>query len=257
MTRFREVYGRIHPPSGGRRAALSTPYILKSAAPMGVPGSPWALDVVQSRAPAASDLRLGNAWRTAGWNTIWKAPSGHDMEKDLLAFFPGEIVINAGDSIWFAEDEPDFHTVYFPAGGQIPPLFIPDPEVASPQAGAPPQLVVNPDVLLPTSSLTVDGTTPVNSGLDILWDPAVPTILTFPTAGAYDYLCIPHQAVMKAAVVVQEAGSALPMDQAGYDALAQEQMAALVEDGKAALAEFANATSEGSRRTTGDCPAAR
>jgi len=240
-------------PVAGAPARFDRRTLLKSAGALGATGLALGLLPRSVQLASASQQATPPAMATpmvgpqADGTTIWKVTvSGMSMEKgiDLQAFFPGEIVINAGDSIWFAEDEPDFHTVYFPAGGQIPPLFIPDPEVASPQAGAPPQLVVNPDVLLPTSSLTVDGTTPVNSGLDILWDPAVPTILTFPTAGAYDYLCIPHQAVMKAAVVVQEAGSALPMDQAGYDALAQEQMAALVEDGKAALAEFADATSE-------------
>ncbi len=183
----------------------------------------------------------------ADGTNLWKVQvGGMDMENllDLQAFFPGEITINAGDQIWFAEGMPGFHTVFFPVDGEVPPAIIPDPEEASPAAGAPPSLVLNSAVAFPTPSLVVDGTAPVNSGVDILWDPTVPTVLTFPTAGTYDYLCIPHQSVMKATVIVQEAGSELPMDQAGYDALAQEQMAALIEEGIAAIAEFAEATSE-------------
>lgn len=183
----------------------------------------------------------------ADGTNIWKVQvGGMDMENrlDLQAFFPGEITINAGDSIWFAEGMPGFHSVFFPVGGAVPPLIIPDPEQASPAAGAPPNVVLNPAVAFPTPSLVVDGSAPVNAGVDILWDPTVPTMLSFPTAGTYDYLCIPHQAVMKARVVVQEAGAALPMDQAGYDKLAQEQMAALIEEGKAAIAEYAEPVSE-------------
>jgi plastocyanin len=105
-------------------------------------------------------------------------------------------------------------------------------------------MVYNPAFLFPTPSLVVDGVTPVNTGVDILWDPATPTIVTFSTPGTYDYLCVVHQAVMKGTVIVQEAGAELPMDQAGYDALAQEQIATLIEEGLAATAEYAEPVSE-------------
>jgi plastocyanin len=183
----------------------------------------------------------------ADGSNLWKVQvGGMDMENqlDLQAFFPGEITVNAGDQIWFAEGMPGFHTVYFGYGAEPPALIIPDPEQASPAAGAPPQMILNPAMAFPTPNQVVDGTNPVNTGVDILWDPTVPTIITFSTPGTYDYLCIPHQTVMKATVIVQEAGAALPMDQAGYDDLAQQQMAALVEEGKAAIAEYAEATQE-------------
>jgi len=47
---------------------------------------------------------------------------------------------------------------------------------------------------------------------------------------------------MKATVVVQEAGSALPEDQAAIDARAEEERAALIEEGMAEIAEYAKAT---------------
>lgn len=193
--------------------------------------------------PAGATPALG---QQADGSTIWKVQvGGMDMENqlDLQAFFPGEITINAGDQIWFAEGMAGFHTVWFGYGAEVPAMFIPDAEAATPEAG-PPSMVLNPAVILPTPNLAVDGVTPVNTGLDILWDPSVPTVVSFPTPGTYDYLCIPHQGVMRATVIVQEAGSALPMDQAGYDALVQEQIEALRAEGVAADAEFADATQE-------------
>ena len=182
----------------------------------------------------------------ADGTNLWKVQVGAmDMENklDLQGFFPGEITVNAGDQIWFAEGMPGFHSVYFGYGAEPPALIVPDPEQASPVAG-PPQMILNPEVAFPGPNMVVDGTNVVNTGVDILWDPAVPTIVTFSTPGTYEYLCVPHQGVMRASVIVQEAGAELPTDQAGYDALAQEQMAALVEEGLAAAAEYAEATSE-------------
>jgi plastocyanin len=46
---------------------------------------------------------------------------------------------------------------------------------------------------------------------------------------------------MKARVVVKEAGAALPHAQADYDAMATEQYAALIETGRAAIAEYGKA----------------
>ena len=68
-------------------------------------------------------------------------------------------------------------------------------------------------------------------------------MLTFTTAGTYEYRCIPHGVVMKATVVVQEAGTAVAEDQAAVDARAEQERAALIEEGKREIAEYAQATS--------------
>lgn len=178
---------------------------------------------------------------------IWKVQvGGMDMENklDLQDFFFDDMTINAGDKIWFTEGMPGFHTVYFGYGAEPPALFIPDPEQASPVAGAPPQMILNPAVAFPTPNQVVDGTNPVNTGVDVFWDPTVPTMITFSTPGTYDYFCIPHQTVMKAKVTVQEAGSALPMDQAAYDEQSQKEMAEMIDTGKAEIAKYAEATQE-------------
>jgi len=68
-------------------------------------------------------------------------------------------------------------------------------------------------------------------------------MLTFTAPGTFEYQCIPHGAVMKATVVVQEAGAERPEDQAAIDARAEQERAALIEEGMAEIAEYAEATS--------------
>jgi plastocyanin len=185
----------------------------------------------------------------ADGTSLWKvAVGGVDMENaiEYHGFFPGEITINAGDSIWFARSHmPMFHTVTFPPDGQAPPLFIPDPEApvsATPAAG-PPKLILNPAIATGTGGTSVDGSQLVSTSVDAFSDPAAQWIFTFPTAGTFDYFCVPHASVMFAKVIVQEAGAALPMDQAAYDAASAEQMAALREQGLAEIEKYSTATS--------------
>jgi plastocyanin len=148
----------------------------------------------------------------ADGTTLWKVVvGGMDMENmiEYHGFFPGEITINAGDSIWFAEQMPMFHTITFPG----PLLF----------TGA--------------GGTVVDGSQLVSTGVDVFGDGS-PWVFTFPKAGTYEYACIPHGAVMRAKVIVQDAGSALPKDQAAYDADAAAQIAALQEQGLAEIEKY-------------------
>jgi plastocyanin len=250
INRLREAFQHSIAPSPSRIDRRS---LLKTGGALGLTGlvlslSPRSAQIASAHQegtppPMASPV-LG---AQADGTNVWKVQvGGMDMENqlDLQGFFPGNITINAGDQIWFAEGMPGFHTVYFGYGAEPPALIIPDPEQASPVAGAPPQMILNPEMAFPTPNQVVDGTNPVNTGVDILWDPATPTLVTFSTPGTYDYLCIPHQTVMTASVTVQEAGAALPTDQAGYDDQAQQEMAALIEEGKAEIAKYAEATQE-------------
>ncbi len=177
-------------------------------------------------------------------STLWKVQiGGMDMDTavEYHGFFPGEITINAGDSIWFVYDMPMFHTVTFPGTGDIPPIFIPDPEVdpAATPAG-PPKLIINPIMLTGSGGTAVDGTQLVSTPVDVFSDPTVPFIFTFPTPGEYDYVCIPHASVMQARVIVQEAGSEYPLDQAGIDALATEQIELLRAEGLSQIEMYSN-----------------
>jgi plastocyanin len=180
---------------------------------------------------------------------IWKVRvAGTDEENqiDTQAFFPEGITINSGDAIYFEfPTPPGFHTVTFLSGQDVPSLIIPDEAggtpPASPSAG-PPKLIINPEATLPSGQDTYDGTGFVNSGVDAFRLPSDPPfMLTFTAPGTFEYLCIVHEAVMKATVVVQEAGSALPEDQAGIDARAAQERAALIEEGMAEIAEYAEA----------------
>ncbi len=179
---------------------------------------------------------------------LWRVGvGGMDMENliDTQAFFPSEITINAGDAIFFEfPTPPGFHTVTFLSGQEVPPLIIPDESAdtaASPPAGPPP-LMLNPEAAFPSGGDTYDGTGYVNSGLDVVRLPGDPPfVLTFTAPGTYEYQCIPHGVVMKATVVVQEAGAERPEDQAAVDARGEEERATLLEEGLAEIAEYAEA----------------
>jgi plastocyanin len=166
---------------------------------------------------------------------------------DLQAFFPSEITINAGDAIlWEFPDPPGFHTVTFLSGQEVPALIIPDPDAGTPAASpavGPPPLIINPQAAFPAGGTTYDGTGYLNSGLDVIRLPGDPPfVVTFTTPGTYEYQCIPHGVVMKATVVVQEAGSALPEDWAAADARGEQERGALIEEGKAEIAGYSEAT---------------
>lgn len=182
---------------------------------------------------------------------VWRVGvAGMDMENmiDLQSFFPKEITINAGDSIFYElPNPPGFHTVTFLSGGEVPPLLIPDTDggtpAASPSAG-PPKLVLNPMAAFPSGETTYDGSGFLNSGLDVFRQPGdPPVVVTFSTPGTYEYQCIPHGAVMKATVIVQETGSELAEDQAAVDARADEERTSLLEEGMAEIDEYVEATS--------------
>jgi plastocyanin len=189
--------------------------------------------------------------RADGTN-VWKVQvGGMDMETstDIHSFFPKEITINAGDTIFYQfapMGMPGAHTVTFTSGEEMPPLFMPDivdgTPVPSPEG--PPRLVLNPALILPDGRTEYDGTGMVNSGVDFLRTPDQPAYqLTFTTPGTYDYACAFHSIVMQGKVTVQEAGAALPADAAAYEAMGQEQFAAFVEEGKAAIAAIGDGAS--------------
>jgi len=181
----------------------------------------------------------------ADGTTLWKVEvGGMDMANgiDLHAFFPDQLTVNAGDSVLFEfapMGMPGFHTVTFPSGGELNPLFATDivdgTPVASPEG--PPRLVINPAVAFPDGRASYDGTGLLNSGLDVFRMDQGPYVFTFDTPGTYEYVCAVHFVVMKASITVQEAGAALPTDAAGYAGMVEAERAELTEVGKAAIAE--------------------
>ena len=167
----------------------------------------------------------------ADGSTTWKvAAGGFDMAAmaEVSAFFPQVLTVNVGDSVYF--EIMGFHNVHFTAGGEGFPLFVPDPAPGTPIAGpassqGSPQLIFNPDLLFPAGDgANFDGSTVYNSGLPL--DPSVPPpVVKFTAAGTFDYLCDIHPG-MVGQIVVQEAGTAYPADQAAIDTQVQTDMAA-------------------------------
>ncbi|HLU34479.1 MAG TPA: plastocyanin/azurin family copper-binding protein [Thermomicrobiales bacterium] len=178
---------------------------------------------------------------------LWSVQvGGMDMDNaiDFHAFFPREITINAGDGILFnfaPMGRPQFHTVTFTSGEELPPLFVPDMADGTPvvsDEGAV-QLQINLAVAWPDGRTEYDGTGMTNSGLDVLrTEDQGPYILNFTEPGTYEYACVVHAVVMKGTVVVQEAGAEYPNDQAGYDAMGQEEMAGYTEEALDQVAEL-------------------
>ena len=195
----------------------------------------------------ASPVATPQLGAQADGTNLWKVVvGGMDMENmvEFHGFFPGEITINAGDSIWFAEEMPMFHTVTFPGAEEFPGIIVPDPEAAAsgtPAAG-PPAFIINPVAIMGAGDTTVDGSQLDSTSVDVFAQPGTQWIFTFPTAGEYEYGCIPHSSVMRGKVTVQEAGSALPKDQAAYDAEAADAIAALHEQGLAEIEKYSAAT---------------
>ena len=225
------------------RKQMSRREVMRIAGGLGLAGAGLPILGRQSRAQEASPAPMVTpvVGPQADGTNLWKiVVGGMDMENkvEYHGFFPGEITINAGDSIWFAEEMPMFHTVTFPAGSELPPILIPDPEIDPATAAAgPPKLILNPIMMTGAGGTSVDGSQLVSTAGDVFGD-GTPWVFTFPTAGTYDYVCIPHVSVMRAKVVVQEAGSALPMDQAGIDAAAAEQIALLQAQGLAEIEKY-------------------
>ena len=231
--------------TSGAPATMTRRHVIELFGALGLAAmaSPLASSVVRAQSTPGASVVPGP--QPDGTN-LWRVQvGGMDMASgtDMHAFFPGEITINAGDSIEFAfapMGMPGFHTVTFTSGDDIPPIFIPDTDegTAATAMAGPPRILVNPALAWPDGRTDYDGTGMVNSGLDVLRsEDQGPYILTFTTPGSYEYVCGVHFIVMKGSVTVQEAGSDLPYDQAGYDEMASGEMAALLETGMAAIAE--------------------
>jgi plastocyanin len=173
---------------------------------------------------------------------VWRVQAGaFDMVEmvEAMGFFPQEITINAGDTIFF--DVPAFHTVTFLSGEERPWLIVLEEPTAGTPAAGEPRAVINPMAGFPVGGNTYDGTGYVNSGTP---DPSAPPFtLTFTAPGSFEYLCLVHPQ-MKGKVIVQDAGAELSSDQAAYDQLASEQIAAMLDEGYVLIAEYEAATPE-------------
>jgi LPXTG-motif cell wall-anchored protein len=210
--------------------------------------------------------------------TDWTAVAGHQIFTEegakpswqSLRFYPETLTINAGDTItWKFDGGPEPHTVSFLAGAkEIPGLIAgPPPGAGGPPGGGPPgalppRIPANPQVFFPAGGTSYDGKAFTSSGVIAADTPGPKQYkLAFPTAGTYEYVCLLHAFVdpesgqiigMKAKVVVQAAGSALPKTQAQVDTDVKAQMDAELARAKteeAALLANAQASTPGPNGT--------
>ena len=150
---------------------------------------------------------------------------------EINRFFPGDLTVNAGDTIIFTQVTHEPHTVTFNAPDRIPETILALPDHS---------LTENPQVVLPSPApqgppsapgtpihlaVAFDGTGYVNSGF--LMAPGDTFSVTFAKAGTYPYVCLIHSAMMKGTITVNAADSVRPKTDAQYAQEAAEQIAQL------------------------------
>jgi plastocyanin len=153
----------------------------------------------------------------------WRVAVGEEADHDAIqgmAFLPGTLWIDKGDSILWTAKAGEIHTVTFLAHGQ--PLTPFDPN--------------DPTQLFPQGGTSYDGASYYNSG--VLTDevdsgfPAGTTYsLSFDTTGDFTYYCLVHGAMMKGVVHVRATGTHYPFTQAQYNRRGAHQSAAIIRDG--------------------------
>lgn len=124
-----------------------------------------------------------------------------------MRFNPAKLTIKVGDTVEWAQADTDTpHTVTFTSGEQEPEMVL-----AEKQAAGPPNLILNPEVLMPAGKDIYSGKGYFNSGL--IWGTKEPTpgprtySLTFDTPGTYKYTCILHDMMgMQGEITVQPKG---------------------------------------------------
>ena len=177
--------------------------------------------------------------------TTWKVAIGgetpdHRLQAQLFA--PSTITIDAGDTVTWTMAAAFDHTVTFLSGSRPPDLFIPENDR---------KLLFNPLVALPQGLKTYAGKGIANSGVLMGRDKTYS--LTFTKPGSYAYLCMLHPG-MTGTVVVQPAGSPLPMNQAAYDKKGAQQVATAIARGQALLASTKVTKSKGAKGTVYTSP---
>lgn len=151
----------------------------------------------------------------------WQAVVGiqsQDQAIQGMAFLPGTLWVNVGDTVVWTAKGGDIHTVTFLKPGQQPPPFNQN----------------DPLQVLPQGGHVYDGTSYDNSGL-MSSMPGVPGgqryTLSFGVAGDFTYYCLVHPSMI-GMIHVRPAGTPYPYSQADYDHQIKQATAAMLRDGQ-------------------------
>ena len=135
-----------------------------------------------------------------------------------MAFLPGVLWINVGDTVVWTVKAGDIHTVTFLEPGKTPPPFDPaDPTQTTKQGGS-----------------VYDGKSYFNSGLMSNFPAlqlALTYSLTFGVPGDFTYHCLVHPS-MNGIVHVQTAGTPYPFTQQDYNQQINSGNQAILKDGR-------------------------
>lgn len=150
----------------------------------------------------------------------------------INAFFPATLRVRAGDTVTWKINSDEPHTATFLSGGPMPPDPIPVPD------GGPTDIMLNPASFFPSRAPdapveTYSGTDYRNSGFlsnGTVVPPNEAYSLAFDTPGTYQYICLIHPTTMKGEIIVEPASAEDIPSQEEIDAMAEAEMAPLLEE---------------------------
>lgn len=159
----------------------------------------------EASAAAAKPGKTTNANGSTSWEIVNAASAG---QADVMRFIPAKLSVSAGDTVVWKNPTFVPHTVTFADGAAVELVIL------EPQAGGPPNLVLNPKVLFPVlSSPNYDGKGYANSGFLGIGPEATAGSsfsLTFTKAGTYAYICVLHADQGMAGVIEVSAAGVRP-----------------------------------------------
>lgn len=189
-----------------RKLPLIVAALLALAAPVALAG------------PAGASSQRPHTW------TVQVGSESRGMAIQGMAFLPTDIYVDAGDTVTWAANAAEIHTVTFLAAGQ---------SIESTQPFDPGK----PAELFKQGGDSYDGHSYYNSGvLTNVSTSGLPFVgsysLAFPAVGDYIYYCLVHGAAMKGTVHVAQAGEQYPYSQAEYNRQAKAQARDILKDGR-------------------------
>jgi plastocyanin len=184
--------------------------------------APLALATMLAAVSATYGVSAAGASTATTW-TVQVGQQSHNGAIQGMAYGPGEIWIDVGDTVHWVANSMEPHTVSFLDAAHPPGPFDPSGYM-----------------VVPTPETTIDAPGEFrNSGIiATMSDPALPPAvtsydLTFTGPGDYHYMCYLHGQAMQGTVHVRDAGTPYPLSQRDYNAQANAIRSGVLDDGYA------------------------